>query len=306
MKFSIIVPIYNVEEYLDRCLKSILLQSYKNYEVLMISDKSNDNSDSIAKKYENKDKRFKRIYKENTGLAKAKNIGIDNAKGDYILFVDGDDHIDKDLLSILSNEIGDNEIVRFQVQEILNNKPIKYREKPFKSCNGTEAFEKISKYHFIEPSWAYAYSLKFWKNNKFKFMNGCIAEDFGLTPLIISKCNKIKSISYIGYNYVQRDNSLMNEIEYSKKLDKMNDMIKQAKYLYKHIDENEYFYRFINSSLVTYMTSLKYVDYKKYMNELKKYDLFKYVENDNFKRKVKKFLIKLNPYVYKNYIERCL
>ena len=306
MKFSIIVPIYNVEKYLDRCLKSISFQSYKNYEVLMISDKSDDNSDTIVKKYESKDKRFKRIFKENTGLAKAKNIGIDNAIGDYVLFVDGDDFIEKDLLKTLSKEINDNDVVRFQIQEVQNDKAIKYKEKSFASCNGLEAFKKISKCHFIEPSWAYVYSLKFWKDNKFKFMNGCIAEDFGLTPLIISKCNKIKSISYIGYNYVQRDNSLMNEIDYSKKLDKMNDMIKQAKYLYKNIEENEYFYRFINSSLITYMTSLKYKDYKKYKSELKEYDLFKYIENDSFKRKIKKLLIKLNPYIYKNYIERCL
>ena len=304
MKFSIIVPIYNVEKYLDRCLKSIFLQSYKDYEVLMISDKSTDNSDSIVKEYAKKDRRFKRIYEENTGLARAKNIGIDNAKGDYVLFVDGDDFIEKDLLSKLSKEILDNEVVRFQIQEVYDDKVIKYEEKPFNTCNGIEAFKRICSYHFIEPSWAYVYSLKFWKENKFKFMNGCVAEDFGLTPLIINKCNKIKSISYIGYNYVQRANSIMSENDYSKKIDKMNNMIKQAKFLYKNIDENEYFYRFINNSLITYVTSLKYKDYKKYKKDLKEFDLFKYMEDDSLKRKIKKFVFKSSPYIYKKYIER--
>ncbi len=308
IKFSIIVPIYNVEKYLDRCLKSILLQCYDNYEVIMICDKSDDGSDDIAKSYAHKHSNFKRIYCENTGLAKAKNIGIKYAKGDYILFLDSDDFFEPNLLKKLSKEIDDNDIVRFQIQEVNNNKTIKYKEKEFKELDGIEAFKKIIHYHFVEPSWAYCYKRDFWNKNKFKFMDNCIAEDFGLTPLIIYKAKSIKSINYIGYNYVIRNDSLMNENKYDLKLKKMYDMLIQTDYLYKMINNKETsFYEFINNSLLTYVTSLKYRDYRKYIKILKnKYNIYKYIPNDSIKRKIKKAIIVFSPYIYKRYIERFL
>ena len=122
MLFSIIVPIYNVENYLDKCLKSILFQTYKNFEVLMICDDSSDNSNIIAKEYSTKYNNFKMIYKKNTGLAQAKNIGLSKASGDYIIFVDGDDYIEQNLLQTLVDEKLDKyDLLRFQAREIKDN-----------------------------------------------------------------------------------------------------------------------------------------------------------------------------------------
>ena len=98
---SIVVPIYNVAEYLPRCLDSILAQTYKNFEVILVNDGSTDKSKQICQDYSRKDKRFILINKKNGGVSSARNTGIDRAKGDYVTFVDPDDYADDDYLEVL-------------------------------------------------------------------------------------------------------------------------------------------------------------------------------------------------------------
>lgn len=98
---SIVVPIYNVEQYLSRCIDSILNQTYKNIEVLLINDGATDNSGKICEQYAVKDKRIRVIHKENGGLSDARNVGIDNANGKYICFVDSDDYVKKEYVETL-------------------------------------------------------------------------------------------------------------------------------------------------------------------------------------------------------------
>jgi glycosyltransferase involved in cell wall biosynthesis len=100
-KISIIIPIYNVEQYLERCIESILFQSYKNYEIILVNDGSTDNSSLICDKYSEKFSFIKAIHKNNGGLSDARNMGINHATGDYILFIDSDDFIaDNSLINI--------------------------------------------------------------------------------------------------------------------------------------------------------------------------------------------------------------
>ena len=207
IKFSIIVPVYNVEKYLNTCLESIVKQTYNNYEVIIVCDKCDDNSEMIVDYYVKK-YNWKKIHEEYTGLSKARNLGVDEAKGDYLMFLDGDDYLDDHLLETINNLLDDDtDILRFQVQDVNDKNIVQHKEDGFRIMKGTEAFNKIIRYHYIENAWAYTYKTSFWKKNNFKFMDGCLAEDYGLTPLVIAKADKIKSISYIGYNYVQRSNS---------------------------------------------------------------------------------------------------
>lgn len=97
---SIIVPIYNVEQYLERCIESIINQTYKNLEIILVDDGSKDNSGTIADTYASKDNRIKVIHKENGGLSDARNHGLDQAKGKYIIFIDSDDFIDSSMCEI--------------------------------------------------------------------------------------------------------------------------------------------------------------------------------------------------------------
>lgn len=309
MKFSIIVPIYNVENYLINCLDSILNQTYDNFEAILVCDKSTDKSNKIADKYISKDKRFVKIYDENTGLAKAKNIGVSKSTGDYLIFLDGDDYLDVNLLQTLVNENVDKyDILRYQAREVLDDgKFVDYNESSFNDLNGVDSFNKILKYHFIENSWLYAYNSKFYKENNFRFVEGCIAEDYGLTPLIIASAKKVKSISFIGYNYVQRQNSLMNNNDYQKKIKKMDDMLKQATYLkleLNSIKDSSNVIDFLDNSLVYYSTTLKYKDYRKYNKILKKRGCFNHYKGTTLRSKVRCFLIKLNSYFFFRYINR--
>ena len=95
---SIIIPIYNVEKYLVRCIESILNQSYKSFELILINDGSTDKSGEICDLYKSKDKRIKVIHKVNNGASEARNTGIENSNGGYICFVDGDDWIENNML----------------------------------------------------------------------------------------------------------------------------------------------------------------------------------------------------------------
>ena len=98
MKFSIVVPVYNVEKYINKALDSILNQTYNNFEVIIVNDGSTDNSQKIIDKYTKLDKRFKSYKKENGGLSSTRNFGIKYTTGDYLLFIDSDDYIEKDYL----------------------------------------------------------------------------------------------------------------------------------------------------------------------------------------------------------------
>lgn len=306
-KFSIIIPIYNVEKYLESCLDSVINQTYKKYEVIIVIDKCDDNSEKIADEYIKKYKWIK-IYEENTGLSKARNIGVSNAKGDYIVFLDGDDYLENDVLETINKVLKDKpDILRFQVRDIINDQKIEYNEISFDTTTGTDAFNKIIRYHYIENAWAYVYKRDYFIKNNFKYMENCIAEDYGLTPLVIVKAKRVKSISYIGYNYVQRNNSLMNNQDYSKKIKKIDDMIKQSDYekeKIKNIENMESVLRFLDNSLIYYSTTLKYKDYKKYNKILKNKGCFNHSMGNGIKPKIRSLLIKINSYIFYNYLMR--
>ncbi|WP_279167083.1 glycosyltransferase family 2 protein [Thomasclavelia cocleata] len=96
-KISVVIPVYNVEKYLCRCINSVLGQTYRNIEVILVDDGSTDNSPTICDEYQKNDKRIKVIHKKNSGAASSRNIGLSNAKGNYITFVDSDDYIELDM-----------------------------------------------------------------------------------------------------------------------------------------------------------------------------------------------------------------
>ena len=302
IKFSIIIPVFNVGKYLTKCLTSIINQTFKEFEVILVCDKSTDNSSKIVDEFVKKNSNFKKICAENTGLSEARNIGIRKAKGEYFLLLDGDDYWEQDLLSILSQNIKDEpDLIRFQIREIFPDKEIGYEEIPFDIMKGTEAFNIIINYHFIENAWSYCYKTDYFKNNNFEFMKDCIAEDYGLLPLVIAKADRIKSIDLIGYNYVQRENSLMHNNDYNKRLKKMDDMIKQSRFLKKELNKIkniDMFMRFINNSLIYYSTTLKYSDYKKYNKILKSDKCFDYLPTATLKSRLRKFMIKVNSYIF--------
>lgn len=99
---SVIVPVYNVEKYLDKCVQSILKQTYKDFELILVDDGSPDNSPQMCDEYAQKDKRVKVIHKANGGLSDARNVGTLNASGQYVTYIDSDDYVSNDYLEVLN------------------------------------------------------------------------------------------------------------------------------------------------------------------------------------------------------------
>lgn len=298
-KFSIIVPVYNVENYIRECLESIKNQTYKDYEVIIVNDGTKDNSIEIAKEYP-----FKIINQKNQGLSVARNTGVKHAKGEYILFLDADDYLEKDTLKEIEKVLDNNpDIVRFQIKEVYEDgKEINYPEKSFTAKNGEEAFEEIVKYHFIENAWCYAINRKYYKHHKFEFCPGTIHEDFGLIPLVIINSNVANSISFIGYNYRQRQGSIMNDRNYDKVKKQVSDFYNHYKYLKKEVKKikgnTTIFKSYIANSLLKKICELNKEDYKKYIKRVKKDKVAKDLLVDTIPRKIKKVIVSINPRLY--------
>ena len=151
IKFSIIVPVYNVRKYVTECIESILKQSYDNYEVLLINDGSTDGSGDICEKYTVKNKKIKVFHKKNGGLSSARNFGLEKATGDYVVFVDSDDYIAPWSLSefykVLKNR--DFDVIETRLTEVKENEEKildKHMEEYFKiGFNKERAVEWIIK-----------------------------------------------------------------------------------------------------------------------------------------------------------------
>ena len=160
-KISVIVPVYNTEKYIKKCLDSLINQTMKNIEIIVVNDGSNDHSEEIIKDYENKYPEMVKYYKkENGGLSSARNYGLEKAKGEYIAFVDSDDYIDKELFSKLDEYIDKNiDLIKFKtIKKYQDGKIERICGPIFEVCTGEEAFNKLySKDILIEPAWLYLY-----------------------------------------------------------------------------------------------------------------------------------------------------
>lgn len=298
-RFSIIIPVYNVEDYIKKCLDSIFQQTFSDYEVIVVNDGTKDNSMDIVKNYP-----VKIINQPNSGLSEARNNGVKSATGDYLIFLDSDDYWENDLLKKVNESLSNKpDVVRFQIQEIYENgRKTEYQENSFVNKSGEEAFKLLTSYHFVENAWCYAIKRKYYNKEKYSFKKGALHEDFGLIPLVIIKAQKVNSISYVGYNYVQRGGSIMSSRDYKKTLKKVNDFYNHYLYLKEEIDkvdiDSRVFKSFIANSMILKICELSGKDYKKYKKKLKGEKVFDDILDDTFLRKFKKVFLKISPKVY--------
>lgn len=297
MKYSIIIPVYNVEEYLDRCLKSILNQTYSNYEVIIVNDGSPDNSDNIIKSYEKEDKRFKGYKKVNGGLSDARNYGLKYATGDYLIFIDADDYIENNYLEKVNDVLEKNkdiDVLKFKIKLVDEGENLIRMENGLNK-EGVTSFDELVKLEFLEPAWSYVYKLSFWKENNFTYLKGMIHEDFGLTPEILMKANKIYYLNSYLYNYVQRNGSIMSSNNKEKLHKKAYDMLYQYDRLIKinYNKDTKVYKSFLANALISKTNTLDKDEQKKYKEELRKRKVIDNLIDDTLKRKIKKIIYKI-------------
>lgn len=307
VKYSFIVPVYNTSKYLKKCLDSLVKQTFKDFEIIIVNDGSTDNSSNIISKYQDTYKNIKVISQKNQGLSMARNNGVKEANGEYLIFIDSDDYVEKNLLKEVDKEIKDAEVLRYQViseDEDGSNK-IDFNEEAFDMVNGYQAFKFLSNYHFVEPAWCYVFKKDYYVDNKFSFKKGVYHEDFGLIPYVIYKARKVKSISYLGYHYVQRNGSIMNNNDYKKTVKKAFDMLEQyktlrlfAKNINRKNNMDDYYLSYISNCVIVKTRELKKDERKVYVHELKKLNVFDGVLVDTSIRRLKKKIMKLNLGLY--------
>lgn len=267
-KVSIIIPIYNAEKYIKRCVDSILNQTYKNIEILLINDGSKDSSEKIINEYAKKYDFIKVINKKNEGVAKTRNLGITKATGDYIMFLDNDDFVNEKFIESYVDSINDSDIVvggykRVSSRKILFNKIIK--NTPF------------GKYENMAP-WAKLIKREFLIKNGIEFFSYPIGEDIIFNLNLYSKTNNIKIINNTEYNWFFNDNSVSNTSQ--KKFDK--DILKLCDEMVK-FDNNDSAHYYIARYPIWYLLfSGKYETSLNFVNEYEK--LNKWLIDNNYKR----------------------
>lgn len=212
-RISIIVPIYNVEQYLYDCIESIINQSYQELEIILVDDGSTDSSPQICDNYAVKDSRIKVIHQQNGGLSQARNAGMQIATGDFISFVDSDDLLSinfyKTLLTFLKKEdvdIVECGFVRFKDKDELMNIS---HEGFYDEFNANKALELLLKEDLKQVVWNKLYKIKLVRNLYFE--KGRIHEDEFWTYKIFARANKMIKISHPLYYYRQQDKSIMAE-----------------------------------------------------------------------------------------------
>lgn len=302
MILSIIVPVYNVENYIKDCIQSLLAQSLQDIEIIVVDDGSLDNS--IEKVKEFNDERIKIVRKENGGLSSARNEGLKIAQGEYIAFVDSDDYIClenayEEMCTIAKRNNSD--IVMgdalWYYSDKKNHIMNKNKLNSFKSSmTGEEFFVKCLKNNIIyAPVWLNIYKRRLLFENKLLFKEGIYHEDEEFTPRVLIKAKNISVYKNTFYVYRQREGSITNsKINIKKGLDILDTCLELKKVILEiKNDELKYlFKKYIAEISIEQIYKYKILDISK---ETKKYI---YSNSVTIRLKLKSILIKMNPKIY--------
>ena len=207
---SVIVPVFNVEKFLEKCVNSISNQTYKNLEILLVDDGSTDNSGIICDNLSKNDIRIKVFHKKNGGLSDARNYGIERAVGSYIMFIDSDDWIENDSIELLLDKTikEKSDIVVFGISKDYDDGRRKIRIPTVSGTyNSEEAIELLNSYKCFDVSACNKfYNIELFKSIRFPV--GKLCEDFYTTYLLFNEAKKISVLNEAKYHYFQRINSI--------------------------------------------------------------------------------------------------
>lgn len=269
---SVIVPIYKVDKYLNECLLSITEQTYHRLEIILVNDGSPDRCSEICEHWKKNDTRIKLIHQENRGLSAARNAGLNIANGDYILLIDSDDYVSRDLCQYLIEQImaDDAEILIFgykrfddQTKETLETKQM-----PEQILCASEAVNSLLREDIDNYAWNKLYKRELF--SEIRYPEGFFWEDIGTTYRLFLKADKIKTCSKVGYYYRQRNTSITSNVTikglqdiYELRLRQFEDL----KYV-KNVDEMLGFHNLVESAFLLYNKSFSTQFSTEKMNEL--------------------------------------
>ena len=279
---SIIVPIYNVEEYLDRCIESIVNQTYRDLEIILVDDGSPDSCPQMCDRWAEKDDRIKVIHKENAGVGFARNSGLDIATGDYISFVDPDDYLSLDAVEIMTGRIvkDQSDLVVGQCVKVYSDgsqSPSAYHWITDEVLTQNEAFGMVGSPRELPVyTWGKLYRGQIFNEIRFKSLS--CAEDVYILPDILELSKKISLVGSIVYFYFQRDSSIVHSKKKVQIVDSISASLRLSRFLFNRrcfLGASGYYY----SAICQYMEIKNNVTAKKLLK-------------DTFSRKEKRILKK--------------
>ena len=246
IKVSVIIPVYNVEKYLRKCLESVINQTLEEIEIIVINDGSTDNSKRIIAEFEEKDTRIKVINQKNQGLSMARNSGLKIATGEYVGFIDSDDYIEIDMYEKMYKKAKemDSDVVSCnyknifsKYEEIVDN----FNDELIKiDKQNIEKFWKINYEEIVTPVWNKIYRRSLIVKNKIEFVSNNIisSEDILFNLQYISEANNIFNMKEVFYNYMRREDSITTSKKARKNM--MKRCIHIAELFDNHCNEKNY------------------------------------------------------------------
>ncbi len=308
---SVIIPVYNAEKEIKKCLDSVIKQSgLENVEIIVINDGSCDKSEEVIFKYieEHKNCNIKYYAKENEGIAKTRNFGIQKATGKYIMFIDADDYIKKDTFQKLSKYLEEDiDLIKFKLQRVDENGNVleKVDGPVFEKISGEEAFNRL--YYtdlLLDSPCLYIIKKEIFTNNNFLFQR-TYHEDFGLIPLVILASDKVVSTPYYFYQYVQVPNSITRNESYEKTIKKMQDVLAHYDNMINVIEKmditketKENIKIYYTNAIILKLNELEKKEQKFFIKEIRKRKMEKNIKVRNLKQLIKRIILKIDIKLY--------
>lgn len=328
IKLSIIVPIYGVEQYLRKCVDSLLTQDIDNYEIILVDDGSPDSCPRICDEYAAAHENIRVVHRKNGGLSAARNSGIEAAHGEYVMFVDSDDYIEPNVLKGLMAQVErDNlDVLRYRLQYVrqvdvkhldaarLDSSNLDaaqleyqvfnpYKKDPFNGNDYSEVpTDGVSFLNSRMNTQCYAWQFVI----KQELLDGCIFtpgiyfEDTDWTPRLLCKAQHVASTNTVVYNYLMREGSITNAVNRSKQKKVLDDkmrlvetMLRQSQVLQKQGGDNKWFASMITDTVISIITIIAvqfYNERDSYLNHLKELDVYP-IQSRHYKAR----LINLSP-----------
>lgn len=304
---SVIVPVYNVAQYLIPCITSILNQNYENIEIILVNDGSTDSSGKICEEFRLKDSRIRIVQKTNGGLSSARNAGLEIAGGDYISFVDGDDYIEQSMISDMYQYIKEMnaDIVEVDFSIVKDNYYKKKKNRKFQIVLDKEAaLKEFFKGNKIENS----VCNKLYRKSVIegiRFIEGKTSEDFPFNFEVIQNANRVYINKYRSYyNYVIRDNSIVNSGISSNFFDNINNF----SYIEDRVEEDFKDYveaKLIREKIKTVRRLLSHdinrtykTERVKYISDIRNYSIGSALKYLGLRQIVSLYLMKASPILY--------
>lgn len=303
-KISIIIPVFNAEKYLEKCLESVINQTLSDIQIIVINDGSTDKSSHIIKKYLH-DKRIIYIEKKNTGIGHTRNLGIERANGEYLTFLDSDDFLELNFCKEMYNKalFDNSDMVVCDYYEIIGDKKNKVEFKYFEPTNIKNNPELLLNVNLGPCN--KIFSKRLFEDKSIRFAEGLKYEDLPFVCKMLCSSNKITKLNKYLHNYVLHDKS-----ETTTHDTRIFDILKILEDTYKYLKENSYPYDlltyFIFRTLIDYIIKQRYYENKNMRNEfiVKAYHLMdkidkKWKKNINMKQLpfVKRTIVSCKPLI---------